>query len=94
MIVPTIVALAISLALIVLLWRGDPKRRRVAGLPGAGDGTIRRRLLTAAVLLPGAVLAIQGDTAAFLVWFGGCAMGGWLVAQINRAVVSDRSHRP
>jgi hypothetical protein len=73
-------AIAFSLAIIVLLWRGDPKRRRVAGLQGSGHGAIRRRLMTAGVLLPGLTLAAAGDSPAFLVWFGSCAIGGWLVA--------------
>lgn len=74
---------AISLALMLLLWRGDPKRRRVARLPGSGDGAARRRLLAAAALVPGLVLAATGDSAAFLVWFGACAIGGWLIAQLR-----------
>jgi hypothetical protein len=73
-------AIAFSLAIIVLLWRGDPKRRRVAGLQGSGHGAIMRRLMSAAVLLPGLALAAAGDSPAFLVWFGSCAIGGWLVA--------------
>lgn len=75
--------IAFSLALIARLWRGDPKRRRVAGLRSGGDGAARRRLMAAAALLPGLALAATGDAAAFLVWLGSCAIGGWLVAQIG-----------
>jgi hypothetical protein len=75
-------ATAISIALIALLWRGDPKRRRTAGLPGPGQTTARRRALSALAVLPGIVLAALGDAAAFLVWFGACAIAGWLVAQM------------
>lgn len=77
-----LLAIAFSLTIIVLLWRGDPKRRRVAGLPDSGHGAIGRRLMSLAVLLPGLALAAAGDASAFLVWFGSCAIGGWLVAHL------------
>lgn len=76
-------AISVSLALITLLWHGDPKRRRVAGLPDIGHRAALRRTLLAALLLPGLIVAISGDAAAFLVWLGSCAMGGWLVAQLR-----------
>ena len=79
----TAAAIAISLALIALLWRGDPKRRRVARLRDRGDGARRRRLMLVAALLPGALLAAAGDAAAFFVWLGSCAIGGWLIAQFQ-----------
>jgi hypothetical protein len=75
-------AIAFSFAIIVLLWRGDPKRRRVAGMPDLGHGAIRRRLMSAAVLLPGLALATAGNASAFLVWFGSCALVGWLVTNL------------
>lgn len=75
-----LVAIAFSIAMIALLWRGDPKRRRVAGLPDIGGSAARR--LSAAVLLSGLALAAAGDSSAFLVWFGSCAIGRWLVAQL------------
>ncbi|SFG03553.1 hypothetical protein SAMN05518801_10621 [Novosphingobium sp. CF614] len=81
---PLLAATAFSLATIFWLWRGDPKRRRVAGLPPIkGHGTTARRLALVAILLPGIGLAALGDSAAFLIWLGGCAIGGWLVAQIR-----------
>ena len=76
-------AILFSMAMIVLLWRGDPKRRRVIGQRGTGDGTARRRLLFAATLLPGILLATTGDSAAFLIWLGSCVIVGWLVAQVH-----------
>lgn len=82
-------AIAFSIAMILLLWRGDPKRRRVAGLPGHGNGAATRRLLAISVLLPGAVLAFAGDSAAFLVWFGSCAVGGWSMTQLGVRERSD-----
>ena len=32
--------------------------------------------------VPGTILALRGDASAFLVWFGACAIGGWLIAQL------------
>lgn len=72
-------AIAFSIAIIVLLWRGDPKRRRIAGLGNSGQDQIQRRLMFAALLAPGLLLAASGDSAAFLIWFGSCAVGGWLI---------------
>jgi len=76
-------ALAVSIAIIALLWHGDPKRRRTVGLRDRADGTAKRRALAAVALVPGLVLAVLGDSAAFLVWFGACAIAGWLVAQVR-----------
>ncbi|MCW1429811.1 hypothetical protein [Novosphingobium sp. JCM 18896] len=76
-------AVAISLAIIALLWHGDPKRRRTIGLRDKADGSGKRRALAAIALVPGLVLAVLGDSAAFLVWFGACAIAGWLVAQVR-----------
>ena len=80
---PALAALAFSLAMIALLWRGDPKRRRISGLRDVGQGGWRHRLAVVTALLPGVILAIIGDSAAFLVWLGGCALGGWGVAQLG-----------
>lgn len=74
-------AIAFSMAVLLLLWRGDPKRRRAAGLPDLGHGPALRRPLAMAALLPGLGLAILGDPAALLIWLGGCAVGGWLLTQ-------------
>ena len=79
MIYPVLAAIAFSVAMIVLLCRGDPKRRRAAHLPGEGHARPMRRLLAVAVLAPGLCLAVLGDTAAFLIWLGSCAVAGWLV---------------
>lgn len=76
-------AISISIAFIVWLWHGDPKRRRVAKLSAVGAGANLRRFVTVAALLPGGILAALGDSAAFLVWLGSCAIGGWLVAQFR-----------
>ena len=75
-------AILTSIALIAWLWHGDPKRRRVAKLPVVVRQNLRRFVAIAA-LLPGIILATLGDSPAFLVWLGSCAMGGWLVAQLR-----------
>jgi hypothetical protein len=75
--------IAISLAIIFWLWHGDPKRRRIAGLAATGHAPGKRRLLIIAALLPGIVLALLGDSAAFLVWLGSCAVAGWLITQFQ-----------
>ncbi len=80
---PALAALAFSLAMIVLLWRGDPKRRRTAGLRIIDKSPAKRRLVVAAAMIPGLILALCGDSAAFLVWLGGCTIGGWGIAQFQ-----------
>lgn len=72
-------SIALSAALLVILCRGDPKRRRSTGMAGRMQGVAMRRLLTAASLLPGIGHAVGGDAAAFLIWLGGYAVAGWLV---------------
>jgi len=76
-------AILFSLVMILLLWRGDPKRRRTTGLRDGADTSARRRLLVIATLLPGVLLAFAGDSAAFLIWLGSCVIAGWLAAQIQ-----------
>lgn len=70
---------AFSTAIILWLCLGDPKRRRSARLSGKPHNVAIRRLLAAASLVPGLLFAVRGDAAAFLIWFGGCAVAGWLV---------------
>lgn len=79
MLVP-IAAIAFSAILIILLCRGDPKRRRTAGLPGHEMRPSLRRLLAGLACLPGLLCAVLGDSAAFMIWLGGCGVIGWFVA--------------
>jgi len=72
-------AIAVSATFLILLCRGDPKRRRSARLPGTPQRTTARRWFTAASLLPGLAYALGGDGAAFLIWLGGYAVVGWLI---------------
>jgi hypothetical protein len=73
-------ATAVSSALLLWLCLGDPKRRRALRIDGAGQGIAARRAIAAAACLPGIACAVTGDTAAFLVWLGGCGAAGWLIA--------------
>lgn len=75
-----LLAVAISAVIILILGRGDPKRRRTAKLAGEGQSTRTRRLLAALACMPGVYCALVGDAAAFMIWLGGCAVAGWFVA--------------
>lgn len=79
MTVPLFLAIGFSLVAILVLFRQDPKRRRAANLSGAGHSRSTRHLLAAAVLIPGVLLAVFGESAGFLVWLGSCALAGWLL---------------
>jgi len=78
-----LIAIGWSLAIILLLCRGDPKRRRTIGLAGPAHDTRARRLLGAAIFVPGLLLALSGDSASFLIWLGSCTVGGWLLALLS-----------
>lgn len=73
-------AIAFSAVILLLLGRGDPKRRRTARLPDGEMPVRMRRLLGAAACLPGLVCALLGDAAAFMIWLGGAGVAGWFVA--------------
>jgi hypothetical protein len=45
-----------------------------------------RWALGLAACLPGIVCLVLSDTAAFLIWMGGCGVAGWLVALLFRRV--------
>lgn len=72
-------ALLVSAIPILILCMGDPKRRRAGGERG-GMASGRRRLLVAVACVPGVICAFLGDSAAFLMWLGGCALVGWALA--------------
>jgi len=76
----TFAALAVSAAFILWLSLGDPKRRRAEKLAGAGHSPALRRMLALGAMLPGLAIAASGDAAAFLIWLGGSAVIGWIVA--------------
>ncbi|WP_336967402.1 hypothetical protein [Sphingobium aromaticiconvertens] len=84
----TLATVVFSAVPILLLCIGDPKRRRsVKKSDGMAKGM--RRLLVAIAVIPGIVCAAAGDSAAFLMWLGGCALLGWAATFCFR--VADRS---
>ena len=78
-----IATISLTLAMLVLLWWSDPKRRRTARVLARAQPRLLRRFYMIAALVPGAALALQGNTAAFFLWFGSCATGGWLISQFR-----------
>ncbi|WP_066701359.1 hypothetical protein [Sphingobium amiense] len=76
----TLIPLALSTAFILWLSLGDPKRRRAEKLASGGHSPALRRALALGAMLPGIAIAACGDAAAFLIWLGGCAVIGWIVA--------------
>jgi hypothetical protein len=79
-------------ALAWLGWR-DPKRLRNLASHAAGRSPApapfagaSRRMLAAAALAPGVLLAAAGAWHAFLVWLGALCTVGWAIAQfLSRA---------
>lgn len=86
-----LVATAFSTLLLVILCLGDPKRRRTVRLLGKGHGTKTRRIIVGLATLPGFVLALDGDAAAFLVWLGGSAAAGWFATLFLSQSVTQRA---
>ncbi|WP_235399024.1 hypothetical protein [Sphingomonas sp. SRS2] len=80
----TIIGVALSTAILILLCLGDPKRRRTARLDGTEMGTATRRTLTVLACMPGLYFALTGSGAAFFIWLGGCGVAGWLIALLFR----------
>jgi hypothetical protein len=84
--IATVLAIAISSALLILLGARDPKRLRNAR--HAARAAAPASPLPAAVrhacgwlsLVPGAVLAVLGQWWAFLIWLGAITAVGWAIA--------------
>lgn len=74
----TLAAILLSLAGIVLLTATDPKRRRVFGLPDAKHRPAGLACLL--ILVPGVVLLIAGQSAAFVMWLAAVPLAGWGLA--------------
>ena len=93
MLLTALVAIAFSAIAIVMLCIGDPKRLRSTTRKGDGMAKGLRRSLTAIAVMPGVACAASGDSAAFLMWLGGCALVGWSATFCFRAV-NHPVHRP
>jgi hypothetical protein len=86
-------AFIISGAAILLLCQQDPKRLRAAGSKAKGMTAAKRRALVAVVCLPGLACAILGNSGAFVIWLGGCALFGWMVATYHTAGSTQQKTR-
>lgn len=75
----TILAIAVSLAGIVLLAVEDAKRRRAFDLPPRASRALRLVALLLIVVPPLALLARQ-ETAPIVLWIGALSAAGWVVA--------------
>lgn len=87
-----LLAAAASLAALLQLAIDDPKRRRSLRL--ATHGPRRpgvRRMLGAAALLPGIVLATTAQWTAWLIWLGLSLALGWVLVLVLARGVRDAS---
>jgi len=82
----TLLAIAFSGALLILLGARDPKRLRNArhgakeAAPGSPLPPAMRHLCGWLSLAPGVALGVAGEWWAFLVWLGAITALGWAVA--------------
>ena len=67
----------VSAACIAVLAAVDPKRRGVARARPS-----LRRLLIAAIFMPGLALGVAGRWSDFLIWVGAAAIFGWAIAAL------------
>jgi hypothetical protein len=86
-------AFIVSGAAMLLLCQQDPKRLRAAGSKAKGMTAARRRALVAVTCLPGLGCAILGNSGAFVIWLGGCALFGWLLATYHSAGSTQQTPR-
>ncbi|MGH8447090.1 MAG: hypothetical protein ACREVL_17620 [Solimonas sp.] len=79
----TLIAIAFSAAVLLLIGLRDPKRLRAAGRRDTAPFTRRQRqILTALSLAPGVLLAFAGQSAGFIIWLGATVAAGWLLVQL------------
>jgi|HigsolmetaAR205D_1030408.scaffolds.fasta_scaffold29932_2 hypothetical protein len=91
-----IVAIAFSLAGLVLLALHDPKRLRSIGAQRTSplSSSSVRRALAVLVVAPGLVLAVLGAWHPFLIWLGAVCVLGWLVSLVLATLTTaERSPR-
>jgi hypothetical protein len=72
--------LTLSLLPLIALALRDPKRLRSRRSARRGASRAERRVFAMASLVPGVLLAAVGQWPAFLIWLGGIAIAGWLLA--------------
>lgn len=75
----TVIAIALSLIALGYLSAKDPKRRRVYRRLPVPDQTVVK-LAWIVVLLPGVLLLSFGQTAPFVIWFGGTSFLGCVMS--------------
>jgi hypothetical protein len=80
MVFTVVFALLLSAMAIMALGLQDPKRLRTGNHPREMMAPHRRRTLAAIACVPGLGCLLLGNTAAFLMWLGGCALFGWAIA--------------
>lgn len=88
MMVPALLAILVSGALLILLGRSDPKRLRnlarvtVGPLKSTVLPTRVRRLCAWLVIAPGVALIALEQWWPFLIWLGATIAFGWLMSQL------------
>lgn len=99
MTVDTLLAIAVSGALLILLGARDPKRLRnsrhaAQDVPAASPlPAAARHTFGWLSLAPGVVLAVLGQWWAFLVWLGAITAIGWVIAITAGYSTFSVSHR-
>lgn len=82
----SLLAIAFSLILLIVLALRDPKRIRTSGLAVQTSAPVplsrgARRMLGWSSLLPGLALAAADQWPALLIWLGACCSLGWALTQ-------------
>ena len=75
-------AFAFTLLMLWLLGATDPKRSRLSAGNWDAPSRLPRGLLTLLAILPGVLLLLSGQTAAFLIWLGGASVAGWGIVHL------------
>ncbi len=96
--IPVFVAVGVTTALLSLLALHDPKRVRTAARAGVTRGRTfgkpARVVFGSGSIVPGIVLAVNGDWPAFLLWIGvSCAIGWMLTIALAPPPRRERTRR-
>lgn len=73
-------AALVSLLILLLMARRDPKRLRASRQSARPMSTAQRRSWAILALLPGVTLAVACGASAVLLWLAVLIIGGWLLA--------------